>query len=436
MTPLTFKKTSLALSLLIAASASQAAATPTNDEIWALLQQVQQQLSEVKQQNQQLKVENETLKVKVDQTEHTANSAHEAAEAVAEATESAIKSVSASKTTIGGYGELHYNSLNGQQNYLDNGTLTNKGNSDKDEIDFHRFVLFFGHEFNDRLRFFSEFELEHALVKDTADGTNGGEVELEQAYIQYDLNDKNRVSAGVFLTPVGIINETHEPNTFYGTERNNVEKNIIPTTWWEGGAMLSGELAQGFSYDVAMTSGLKTNSGKDYAVRNGRQKVAEATAKDPAYTSRLKWTAIPGVELAASVQYQNDITQGFDSRAGSATLLETHAVIEQGAFGLRALYATWDLDGDGPESVGADEQTGWYIEPSYKINDKVGVFTRYSLWDNQAGNSTDTEYTQWDIGVNWWIDPQVVVKLDYQDQSSPANEIELDGVNLGLGYQF
>jgi phosphate-selective porin len=425
MTPLTFKKTSLALSLLIAASASQAAATPTNDEIWALLQQVQQQLSEVKQQNQQLKVENETLKVKVDQTEHTANSAHEAAEAVAEATESAIKSVSASKTTIGGYGELHYKNLEDQN-----------GSADKDEIDFHRFVLFFGHEFNDRLRLFSEFELEHGLVKDTADGSNGGEVELEQAYIQYDLNDQHRISAGVFLTPVGIINETHEPNTFYGVERNNVEKNIIPTTWWEGGVMASGELAQGFSYDVAMTSGLETSSGNKYAVRSGRQKVAEANAEDFAYTGRLKWTAIPGVELATSLNYQEDITQSLDPEAGSAMMWETHAVINKGAFGLRALYATWDLDGTGPASIGADEQTGWYIEPSYQVNDRVGFFSRYSSWDNQAASSIDTEYTQWDMGVNWWLDPQVVVKIDYQDQSVPAGKTELDGFNVGVGYQF
>ena len=414
-----FKKTSLALSLMVAASASHAAA-PTNEEIWALLQQVQQQLSDVQQQNQQLKAENQTLKVKVDETEQTANSAHETAEAVAEATESAVKSASVSKTSIGGYGEMHYNSLDDQN-----------GADDVDEIDFHRFVLFFGHEFNDNLRFFSEVEIEHSLVEGDA-----GAVELEQAYLQYDLNDTTRVSAGMFLLPVGIINETHEPTTFYGTERNLVEKNIIPTTWWEGGAMVSGDLAQGFSYDLAFTSGLNTSIGDDYAVRDGRSHVAEATAKDPAYTGRLKWTAIPGVELAASVQYQGDMTQGIDAAAGSATLFETHAVIEQGPFALRALYATWDLDGSGPASVGADEQTGWYIEPSYKLNDQVGLFSRYSLWDNQAGNSVDTEYTQWDIGVNWWIDPQVVVKLDYQDQSSPANQTELDGVNIGLGYQF
>ncbi len=43
---------------------------------------------------------------------------------------------SGSDTTIGGYGELHYNNLSNGQG------------TDKKEIDFHRFVLFVNHEFN------------------------------------------------------------------------------------------------------------------------------------------------------------------------------------------------------------------------------------------------------------------------------------------------
>jgi predicted porin len=135
------------------------------------------------------------------------------------------------------------------------------------------------------------------------------------------------------------------------------------------------------------------------------------------------------------MQYQEDITQSLDATAGSATLFETHAVIEKGNFGLRALYATWDLDGSGPAASGADEQTGWYIEPSYRINEQFGVFARYNEWDNQAGNSTDTEYQQIDLGVNWWPHQNVVVKVDYQDQDAPAGK-EQDGVNVGLGYHF
>ncbi|MDT8309910.1 MAG: porin [Methylophaga sp.] len=416
-----FKRTILATTLMAAMSATQAA--PTNEEIWQLLQEMKQELNSVKQQNDTLKAQNEDLKQQMQATEVKVQEATETAEAMAVASEEAIKNVAAkdSKTSIGGYGELHYNNLE------------NKGNAeDKDELDFHRFVLFFNHEFNDRLRFFSELELEHAL----AGKGKEGEVELEQAFIQYDLNDKHRVNAGLFLLPIGLLNETHEPNTFYGVERNNVENRIIPTTWWEAGAMLSGELSKGFSYDVAATGGLKTDAGSNYAVRSGRQKVSESVADDFAYTARLKWTGIPGVELASSVQYQEDITQSLDTNAGSAFLWEVHAAIQRGDFGLRTLYATWDLDGDGPESVGADEQTGWYIEPSYKLTDSVGVFTRYSMYDNQAGNSSDSEIKQWDLGVNWWLDPQVAIKFDYQEQDAENKNDEFDGFNVGLGYQF
>lgn len=415
-----FKKTIIFSSLLFAGMAN--AATPSNDEIWQMMQDMKAQMNQIQQQNQQLKSENAVLKDKVMATEQVANNAAQAAEAVAEATEEATTKTSfMDRTTIGGYGELHYNNLEDQH-----------GTSDSDKIDFHRFVLFFGHEFNDRLRFFSELELEHSL------SGNGkpGEVELEQAYIEYDINDNHAVKGGLFLMPVGILNETHEPNTFYGTERNPIEKNIIPTTWWEAGAMFSGEIAQGFSYDLAIHSGLEVTAGNSFKVRKGRQKVAKAEAEDFAYTGRIKWTGLPGVELSASLQYQENIGQSADPDIDSATLFETHAVIKRGAFGLRALYAAWDLDGDGPKSIGADEQTGWYIEPSFQINQNFGVFARYNEWDNQAGNSSDSQYEQWDLGVNWWPHKDVVVKLDYQDQDAPSGKTELDGINVGIGYQF
>jgi hypothetical protein len=111
-------------------------------------------------------------------------------------------------------------------------------------------------------------------------------------------------------------------------------------------------------------------------------------------------------------------------------------VIERGPFGLRALYARWDLDGSGPESIGADEQMGYYIEPSYRFfNDKLGIFARYNQWDNAAGNSSDTEKQQWDVGLNWWPHEQVVLKADYQFQDNDDGR-EQDGFNLGVGYEF
>ncbi|MFW2372909.1 MAG: porin [Gammaproteobacteria bacterium] len=316
------------------------------------------------------------------------------------------------KTRVGGYGELHYN----------NTDSTN-------QIDMHRFVMFLGHEFNDKIRFWSELEVEHGKVD-----ADGGEVSIEQAFVEFDLNDNNALRTGVILVPVGLINEIHEPTTFYGVERNNVEKYIIPTTWREGGASLTGHLWGSVSYDLAMHSGLEVSSGDNYAVRDGRNAVRKASAEDPAYTARIKWTGAAGLELGGAIQYQRDITQGTDTTAGEATLLEAHMVWQTGQAALRALYASWDLDGTGPAAVGADEQTGWYIEPSYKLTSKFGVFARQSNWDNQPNSGSNTENTQTDFGFNYWPHEDVVLKFDYQLRDNAGTDD--DGFNLGVGYQF
>jgi len=316
------------------------------------------------------------------------------------------------ETTIGGYGELHYNNLDSDI----------KG--EKKEFDFHRFVLEFGHDFNEKIRFFSELELEHALVKDTADGSNGGEVELEQAYIEMDISDTETVKAGVFLIPVGMMNETHEPPAFYGVERNPVEKNIIPATWWEAGAMYSTYMDNGISYDLAIHSGLNSATGE---VRKGRQKVSNAVADSLAYTARLKYTGTPGLEVAGTLQYQDDMSQGTAVDAVSATLIEAHAKYTTGAFTASALYATWDVD------INTDKQTqtGSFVEASYKLNSKWGVFTRQNNWTNDDGT---TDKAQTDIGFNYWPHEDVVFKADYQMQNDDAGDF--DGINLGVGYQF
>ena len=92
-------------------------------------------------------------------------------------------------------------------------------------LDFHRFVLMFGHGFGDRIRFWSELELEHAFVEG---GEPSGEIELEQAYLDFLINPKFNLRTGMVLIPVGIINERHEPPSFNGVERPFVDTLIIP----------------------------------------------------------------------------------------------------------------------------------------------------------------------------------------------------------------
>ena len=399
------------IAALLLSAGSAIAATPANkmpsmEEMWQIIQEQQAEIEALKKQQQS------TAKQVAD-VDEKAEAAVEAAEEAGTATASAGNW--ADKTSIGGYGEMHYNNTDS-----------------KEEIDFHRFVLFFGHEFSDSIRMFAEVELEHAYASSDSDGA----VELEQAYVEFDLTDQHSAKAGMFLLPVGILNETHEPPTFYGVERNPVEKNIIPTTWWAGGAEMVGEIAPGWSYNFGIHEGLKTSLDDNYAVRKGRQKTSKAQADDLASTGRIRWTGKPGIELAGTVQYQSDMTQGNDSNADDAWLFEAHTDIQRGPYGLRALYARWDLNGSGPKSVGADEQWGFYIEPSYKLTDAIGIFARYNQWDNRAGNGSDTEKKQYDLGVNYWPHPDVVLKADIQSQDNDGNSKNDNGFNLGVGFQF
>ena len=331
------------------------------------------------------------------------------------------------KVHIGGYGELHYNDWekpNGEEFKM---------------LDFHRFVLFFGYDFSDSIRFHSELEIEHAFVEDNNDGsgdTSAGAVELEQAYVEFDLTDNMEAKGGLFLVPVGILNETHEPPTFYGVERNPIETNIIPSTWWEGGAALTGRIGDsGLSYDLAVSSGLDGGTN----IRGGRQKVAKATANDLAYTGRLKYTGLPGLELAGTINYQSDMTQSSDPEVNDGTLLSAHAIYNISQFQLRALYASWDIDvtaNASAEDQAKDKQDGYFVEGSWKFVPSAGVFARYNVWDN--GGVGDTEKTQTDIGINYWPHEDVVVKFDIQQQDHGAVNAasEQDGFNIGIGYQF
>ena len=89
-----------------------------------------------------------------------------------------------------------------------------------------------------------------------------------------------------------IQNLYHEPPTFNGVERTNVDKYIIPTTWREMGIGLSGRsLAHSINYQAMLVNGFNgyndggVFSGKS-GLRSGRQKGAESYITYPDFAAR------------------------------------------------------------------------------------------------------------------------------------------------------
>jgi len=390
---------------------------PSLESLWEIIQQQQAEIDALKAQISVTEADVDEASERIEETEQMIVATGDFIESLE------ISGTPASRTSIGGYGELHYNNLSADD-----------PSRDVEEIDFHRFVLFVGHEFNDRISFFSELEVEHSLAGDD----KPGEVEIEQAYVNFALNSNMAAQGGLFLLPVGILNETHEPPTFYGVERNDIESIIIPSTWWEAGGGLSGNLANGLSWNAALHSGLAmpTSGGSAFRVRSGRQKVAEALASDFASTFRLKYTGIPGLELSASYQYQSDPSQVAGDGLDSGSLLTAHAIYQLGRFSLRALYAGWSFDGFAVEAAGADEQSGWFVEPSFRLNPEWGIYARY---EDVEGARIQDVFTEWETGLSYFPVPDVTLKFDYRNREHDlfaADGRDFDGFDIGIGYQF
>lgn len=420
MMPHTLRYTALSAALLVALPVA-AEKAPDAEQLWKIIQQQQQQIKALQQQIQQTDQKVEATAEAVEQSEASVASVAEAAKWF-------------NKTTLGGYGEVLYNN--------------NTTSDGRKEIDVQRFIFYIGHEFSDDIRFFSETEIEHTNT------ARDGEVELEQAYIEWDYADNHSFLAGLYLVPVGIINETHEPDTFYGVERNRIESRIIPTTYRVNGIKFAGEIAPGLRYDLGIHEGLQLTD--NLSIRSSRQSGSRSNADELAATGRIKYTGIQGLELGLAFQYQSDLLQdgednivrGSDSGIASegavdALLTEVHGIYKSGPLELRALYARWDLDDAITDVVtsdttgaGRDEQFGWYIEPSYKVTEQLGLFTRYEYIDERAGSDGGNIERRTLLGANYWLHPNVVFKADIQFEDDTDRDGELDGFNLGVGWSF
>ena len=333
----------------------------------------------------------------------------------------------------------------------------NKFEFEDGRLDFHRFVLMVTHRFSDRIRFVSEVELEHALVEGLEEA---GELELEQGYLDFLLSRRFNVRAGMVLMPIGIINERHEPPTYYGVERPFVDTFIIPTTWFEVGAGVHGEFGRGWRYRVYVTSPLDAREfNADEGIRNGRQKGSDTVIGRPATTGRVEYVAIRGLTAGASFWTGRS---GFEFRPRfevPVTLGEADVRFSRDRLEVRSVFAYVAIRNAGllndamGRAVGVDPNVasallGFYGEGGYRVISgasygDVGLFARYEKFDTQfrmpAGYLPLEEFNRDALvfGGTYWPDPDIAVKVDYAIVKSKNSVlIAPNRFSIGLGWWF
>jgi len=348
--------------------------------------------------------------------------------------------VSSSTGPISGYMDFHFN----------------KGEAEDGVLDFHRFVLIVNHSFSPRIRFVAELELEHAFVEGLEES---GELELEQAYVDFLLSRSFNVRAGMLLVPMGIINERHEPPVFQGVERPFVDTVIIPSTWFENGAGVFGDVGRGFRYRAYVMAPLNAlEFSADEGIRNGRQKGSRSDVRNVAFTGRVEYAGVPGLTLGASAWSGKSsfLAPRLDVqvRVGEADVRYKRNRLEmRGEFAQvsiddaeRLNLTVGQLTGVSPNI--ARTLRGFYAEGAYRVwqrgarGDVVG-FARYENYDTQfrmpSGYIPLKQFDRdaWIAGAAYYPDPDIAIKVDYVWQRSLSSVITApNGFNIGIGWWF
>ena len=328
------------------------------------------------------------------------------------------------KTSIGGYGELHYNfEKTGDQ-------------QPKEVLDFHRFVIYFGHAWSEKWSFRSEVELEHNFVKG-----GQGELQLEQAFLNYTYSPYLSLQAGVLLVASSFINEYHEPVFFLSVERPEYAKYIIPTTWFGNGIGAYGFFS-GFDYRVLVMEGLDGSKiSPSSGIRSARQKGFKANAEELLYNIRVDYVNIPGLRIGGSFVTTDAVVD--DSTKNKVDLWEIHTRYQSG--GIVAAFEYGDIS---YQTGDLQRSRGFYFDLGYNIghpfNWKVKIYPWFRWTDYNTAAETSTggnsekiyHFQKWLVGLAVFPSENVVLKADYGYRKRKLDGEKTELFNLGFGYNF
>ena len=306
------------------------------------------------------------------------------------------------------------------------------------------FVPIFLYRANDWILFEAEPEFELDSDGDT-------EVNVEYAQVDIVLNDYVTFVGGKFLLPFGeFIQQLHPAwiNKLASNPlpyREGEEGGLMPFSnvgaELRGGAQLLGREGVDLAYTLYIANGPRFESdevGAGFNPNNIDNNVGKG------YGARFSLYPVP---LSADLGRFQIGASTFDGKwDDSGDLWFT-------SWGIDTVYQFDELEVRGeylqtyrqmPADVGDDNREGWYIQTSYRLArvplacvNRLELIARYSGVNQRA--VTDEELVpkprQVALGVNYWLTPSVVGKLEY-DRELPSDAPDDNAVRAQVAVGF
>jgi hypothetical protein len=378
---------------------------------------------------------------------------------------------------FGGYGEL----LLSTSFYHPDITNTDPKYRDT-HLDLARFSLFVGTDITKRISFSSEIEFEHGgtgVAREVeweefgeyeTEVEKGGEIVLEQAYLEGRPTDYLTLRAGHLLVPVGMTTLYHTPNLFSSVRRPESERALLPSIWHENGVEVALR-ADAFTARLQVVTGLdSTGFSSSRWIAGGTQRTfEEPVANDLATVLAVDYlglrNTVVGLSGYTSGSNKNRPKRDLYDVGGRVTLGDVHARYQNGPFKLRGLVLVGHVEnaaeitranaslssnlGASRTPVGKAAYAAW-LEAAYDVlplflrdpTHRLDVFARFDAYDTmwRAGAKFDNPLLQRRVvtaGLNYFPHPRIVLKGEYvsrwlnENRSWDRRQAEL---NAALGF--
>ena len=239
---------------------------------------------------------------------------------------------------IGGYGEVTAKHCWFSNSYLRYGKNPEKyANDHFGEFDLPHVVIYLGYDFGRGWSVSTEIEFEHGGTESAveieeeeggeyeAEIERGGEVALEQFWLQKEFNRYAILRAGMQVVPVGALNAHHESTEYFGVYRNEGEFTILPSTWHEVSLTFMGSTPNGWHYQAMFLPGLDSDrfNRKNWIKPGTGSPYEFKLANVFAGAARVDYTGVEGLRLSLSAYCGNSFRN---------TLSKTNAELDAGAY--------------------------------------------------------------------------------------------------------
>ena len=406
---------------------------------------------------------------------------------VMSASETPKKEKKKSRFTIGGYGEATYSRNFYSDNYLRYSNPKDYKDETHGRFDLPHVVLMLGYDFGKGWSMGMEIEFEHGGTESAveieeheggeyeSEVERGGEVALEQFWIQKSFCPEFNIKLGHMVVPVGATNAHHLPTEFFGVYRPEGENTIMPCTWHETGLSIWGR-AGDWRYEAMLLPGLDSDRfGDKEWIKGGAGSPYEfKIANAMAGAFRVDNYSVKGLRLSVSGYAGNTFSNTL-KKATAAIYEDVNGTVLIGAFDFLYDDHNWIARGnfdyghlsdadlitryngsfsnDSPSKkasvasaaiasgveVGYD-LFGWLGKKQQEKGRKLYLFGRYEYYDSMFDTeATITDYEQYGrqriaFGVNYYPMKEIVIKGEYSLGIMKSKFDNEPAVSLGVAY--